>query len=311
MIEHQSLSTLVASTIQGGTAQHLLVAIENELLQLRLLRSLDDAGLLDELVLHGGSAVRFCYGGNRYNGALSFAGGADFTLQRFLHIKQCLEADLGAQYELGIASEEPTTPYKEAESTVSQVGHWVLTIATPTGQGIPQQTARLNVLRATARAAQAMPIQLYYNWLPAGYSDTVVMVESKHEMLASILASLPSAIDQARYKSLWDLAWLMRLGAPLDAEPLKLKIADQGYTTAVYLKHIEKLVCDMPNMIDDSELAQAMQPLLPMDTFERTAGNPRFRQYQITVLGELLSDVKGLLAQQTGSQPRPCKAFRM
>lgn len=212
MIEHQSLTSLVASTIQGGTAPNLLAAIESELLQLRLLRSLDDAGLLDGLVLHGGAAVRFCYGGSRFSDALSFAGGADFTLQRFLHIKQCLEADLGIQCELSIADEEATTPYKEAESAVSQVGNWALTIATPTGQGIPQQTARLHVLRATTHTAQAMPIQLEYDWLPVGYSDTVVMVESKHEMLASILASLPSAIGHTRYKSLWDLAWLMRVG---------------------------------------------------------------------------------------------------
>ncbi len=307
MIEYQSLSALVASTIQGGAAPHLLAAIESELLQLRLLRSLDDAGLLDGLVLHGGAAVRFCYGGSRFSDALSFAGGADFTLQRFLHIKQCLEADLGIQCELSIADEEATTLYKEAESAVSQVGHWALTIATPTGQGIPQQTARLHVLRATTHTAQAMPIQLYYNWLPAGYSDTVVMVESKHEMLASILASLPSAIGHARYKSLWDLVWLMRLGTELDANLLKLKIADHRHTTAVYLKHIEKLACDMPSVINDGELAQTMQPLLPMDTFERTAGNPRFRQYQITVLGELLSDVKGLLAPLTDAQ----SAFRM
>lgn len=307
MIEYQSLSALVASTIQGGAAPHLLAAIESELLQLRLLRSLDDAGLLAGLVLHGGAAVRFCYGGSRFSDALSFAGGADFTLQRFLHIKQCLEADLGIQCELSIADEEATTPYKEAESAVSQVGNWALTIATPTGQGIPQQTARLHVLRATTHTAQAMPIQLEYDWLPVGYSDTVVMVESKHEMLASILASLPSAIGHTRYKSLWDLAWLMRVGTELDANLLKLKIADQGYTTAVYLKYIEKLVCDMPSIIDDGELAQAMQPLLPVDIYERTACDSRFRQYQITVLGELLSDVKGLLAPLTDAQ----SAFRM
>lgn len=307
MIEHQSLTSLVASTIQGGTAPHLLAAIESELLQLRLLRSLDDAGLLNGLVLHGGSAVRFCYGGNRFSDALSFAGGADFTLQRFLHIKQCLEADLGIQCELSIADEEATTPYKEAESAVSQVGHWALTIATPTGQGIPQQTARLHVLRATTHTAQAMPIQLEYDWLPVGYSDTVVMVESKNEMLASILASLPSAIGHTGYKSLWDLAWLMRVGTELDANLLKLKIADQRYTTAVYLKHIEKLACDLPSVINDGELAQTMQPLLPVDIYERTACDSRFRRYLVAVLGELLSDVKELLAQQSGTQP----AFRM
>lgn len=307
MIEYQSLSALVASTIQGGAAPHLLAAIESELLQLRLLRSLDDAGLLDELVLHGGAAVRFCCGGSRFSDALSFAGGADFTLQRFLHIKQCLEADLGIQCELSIADEEATTPYKEVESAVSQVGHWALTIATPTGQGIPQQTARLHVLRATAHTAQAMPIQLEYDWLPAGYSDMLAMVESKPEMLASILASLPSAIGHTRYKSLWDLVWLMRLGTELDANLLKLKIADQRYTTAVYLKHIEKLACDIPSVINDGELAQTMQPLLPADIFERTAGRPRFRQYLVAALGELLSNVRWLLTPQPGTQ----SVFRM
>ncbi len=306
MIEHQRLTTLVGSTIQGGTAQHLLAAIESELLQLRLLRSLDDSGLLDGLVLHGGSAVRFCYGGSRFSDALSFAGGADFTLQRFLHIKQCVEADLGIQCELSIAGEVSSTPYKEAESTVSQVGHWALT-TTPTDQGIPQQTARLNVLRATAHTAQAMPIQLYYDWLPAGYSDMLAMVESKPEMLASILASLPSTIGHARYKSLWDLVWLMRLGTELDANLLKLKIADHRHTTAVYLKHIEKLACDMPSVINDGELAQTMQPLLPADIFERTAGRPRFRQYLVAALGGLLSNVRWLLTPQPGTQ----SVFRM
>ncbi|MBS7351260.1 MAG: nucleotidyl transferase AbiEii/AbiGii toxin family protein [Comamonas sp.] len=307
MIEHQSLTSLVASTIQGGTAPHLLAAIESELLQLRLLRSLDDAGLLNGLVLHGGSAVRFCYGGNRFSDALSFAGGADFTLQRFLHIKQCFEADLGIQCELSIAGKVSSTPYKEAETTISQLDQWALTVSTSNSEGYPCQAVKLEVFRAATHTVQAMPIQIDYDCLPAEYSDIVVMVEGKKEVLAFMLASLPSLPRQARCTCLWDLAGLMRLGTPLDAELLKLKIANQRYTTAVYLKHIEKLACDLPSVINDGELAQTMQPLLPVDIYERTACDSRFRRYLVAVLGELLSDVKELLAQQSGTQP----AFRM
>src|SRR5690554_5469575 len=137
--------------------------------------------------------------------------------------------------------------------------------------------------------------------------QTCALPICKKEVLAFMLASLPSLPRQARCTCLWDLAGLMRLGTPLDAELLKLKIANQRYTTAVYLKHIEKLACDLPSVINDGELAQTMQPLLPVDIYERTACDSRFRRYLVAVLGELLSDVKELLAQQSGTQP----AFRM
>lgn len=284
----------------------MLAAIESELLQLRLLRALEQAGFLDELVLLGGAALRLCYRGNRYNDVLSFAGGADFTLQHFLQIKQCLEADLGAQYELRIVNEISSTLYKEAENAISQVDLWALTVTTSACEGA-HQTARLEVLRARAHTAHAMPVQLYYDWLPPGYTDMLAMVESKGEILAFMLASLPSLSGYARCMCLWDLAWLMRLGATMDVELLKLKIAGQRYSTAEYLKHIERLACDMQNIIRDDELAQTMKSLLPADVFERNAGSPSFHQYLVAVLSDLLSDVHKALTQKPSTQ----STFRM
>lgn len=90
-----------AMAVEGRN--HMRPVIEKELLHYDILFALDRAGLLDQLTFQGGTALRLCYGADRFSEDLDFVGGADFASMQLMELKTCLEDYLSARYGLLIS----------------------------------------------------------------------------------------------------------------------------------------------------------------------------------------------------------------
>ena len=124
---------MVRHGISGEMEQNLL----KEAIHLHLLSALSDAGILRHVVFQGGTALRLCYGGERYSEDLDFACGKsgayldkiefEKLIQRALETaKRSLQRDFGISSDQ-IALKPPPRPWAIKETPVA-VAAWQIAV---------------------------------------------------------------------------------------------------------------------------------------------------------------------------------------
>ena len=113
--------------IEAAMAQNLM----KEAIHLHLLSALSDAGVLQQVVFRGGTALRLCYGGERYSEDLDFVCGKagallkdfafDALVDKALEItRSTLQRDFGiAAAEIGLKRPKPPEIDKGRDVTVA------------------------------------------------------------------------------------------------------------------------------------------------------------------------------------------------
>lgn len=308
MIDPKDFAQLVAEAMKNPDVAHMRPVIEKELLHFDLLYALDQGGLLDTLVFQGGTSLRLCYGGSRFSEDLDFAGGPDFTSHMLADMKQCLEDYLSSRYGLEVTVKEPSSLRKDPVYADIKIDKWQIGIVTaPAQRDLPKQKIKLEVANIRAHTSHALPLQVHYDFLPPGYSDLLVLVETSNEIMADKLISLPSNTRYVRNRDIWDLVWLAQRGSVVDADLVRLKVGDYKHDLDTYLAHVGSLLERLPGIVAGTSFIGEMQRFLPVDAFDRTLGNPKFQGYLLNTLGELFETVQRELSQKPSSVP----PFRM
>lgn len=83
----------------------------------------------------------------------------------------------------------------------------------PEQRDLPRQMIRIEIADVPAYTRVPRPLQSNYDFLPDGYRDLIVLVESLDEILADKLVSLPACTAYVRHRDIWDLHWLRQQGA--------------------------------------------------------------------------------------------------
>ncbi len=165
--------------------------IEKELLHYDTLFVLDKERLLDQLTFQGGTSLRLCYGAVRYSEDLDFVGGYDFASGHLMEMKSCIEHYIGSRYGLEVMVKEPKDMALELEFRDIHVDKWQIVVITSPGQRhIPRQKIKIEVANIPAYSQEPCALKHNYDFLPDGYSDTIVMVESLNEIMADKLVFL-------------------------------------------------------------------------------------------------------------------------
>ncbi len=134
--------------------------VEKELLHYDILFCLDKENLLDNLTFQGGTALRLCYGGQRYSEALDFAGGINFKTSNLMQIKDCIENFIGSRYGLEVSVKEPKDMLSENSRNGIRVDKWQIRITTsPNQPDRPKQMIKFEVASIPAYSAQAKALK--------------------------------------------------------------------------------------------------------------------------------------------------------
>lgn len=209
--------------MQDTAVEHMRPVIEKELLHYDLLYALDKENLLNDLVFQGGTSLRLCYGGSQFSEDLDFAGGVDFTSRKLADIKNCLENYLSKRYGLEVTVKEPESLIKPKYAEL-KIDKWQVGIITSPGRrDLLKQKIKLEVANIPAHTRTARPQVRNYEFLPDSYEDLLIMVETRDEIMADKLFSLPATERYVRNRDIWDLAWLAQRGAQVDSELVKRK----------------------------------------------------------------------------------------
>jgi predicted nucleotidyltransferase component of viral defense system len=222
---------MVRHGISGEMEQNLL----KEAIHLHLLSALSDAGILRHVVFQGGTALRLCYGGERYSEDLDFVCGKsgayldkiefEKLIQRALETaKRSLQRDFGISSDQ-IALKPPPRPCAIKETPVA-VAAWQ--IAVPIDPTPRSPKSRIKIEFANVPSYDNKPRVVKVTPGLVQIQDVILAVESANEILADKAVALV-AREALKYRDVWDVWYLVnRLDAHIDRNLVEHKFADYG-----------------------------------------------------------------------------------
>jgi predicted nucleotidyltransferase component of viral defense system len=303
-IDQENFAQLVNKAMQVENVSHMRSVIEKELLHYDILFALEKGGLLDKLTFQGGTSLRLCYGGNRFSEDLDFAGGKDFSSAMLADMKHCIEKYIGERYGLEVTVKEPKDLKQDPKYSELSIDKWQIAVVTsPERKDLPKQKIKVEVANIPAYTREPQPLQINYDFLPDGYSDTLILTESLDEVMADKIISLPATTRYVRHRDIWDLAWLQQQGATLNMDLVKNKVSD--YKLEHFNKMLDNFLDRLPGIVSSEAFIAEMKRFLPTDVFDRTLAQDKFQVYLQNMLAKLFKTVSNeLLGNVTNNEFR-------
>lgn len=229
---------MVRSGIPGEMEQNLI----KEVIHLHLLSALSEAGVLRHVVFQGGTALRLCYGGERYSEDLDFVCGKAGSYVEKIEFDRLVDNALqttkrSLQREFDIKPGEVTLkqpPFPMAiKGDLTAVAAWQIAVPIAPIKHLPKSRIKIEFANvpsydSQANVAKAIPglVQM---------EDIILTVESAHEILADKAVAL-TARQALKYRDVWDVWYLTnKLNAQVNRDMVAKKFADYG-TADIYAK---------------------------------------------------------------------------
>jgi predicted nucleotidyltransferase component of viral defense system len=219
--------------IEADMDQNLI----KEAIHLHLLSALSEAGVLQHVVFRGGTALRLCYGGERYSEDLDFVCGKagsylknvefDSLVDKAMETtKRTLQRDFDINAEQ-ITLKRPAQPELLKGSGVN-VAAWQIVVPVSPTPRTPKSHIKIEFANIPS-----------YDFKPAAVGvtpglvqiqDVILNTETANEILADKAVAL-TARTVLKFRDVWDVWYLVnRLGAAADREIVLKKFADYGTT---------------------------------------------------------------------------------
>lgn len=287
----ENFNSLVERAMEENGGSGNKPVIEKELLHYDILFALDEAGMLDDVVFQGGTSLRLCYGSGRYSEDLDFAGGYDFNTKTLSKMKDVIEKYIGDRYGLEITVKEPNSLKEDPKYAELRIDKWQIAIVTaPEQKNIAKQKIKLEVANIPAHTKVPLPLKQNYQFLPDGYRDTLIYVETLEEVMADKIISLPATQKYVRHRDIWDLMWLQQEGATINKGLIEKKIND--YKIEGFMEMLDARIVSIEDIVNGSDFDQEMKRFLSQEAYDRTLGKEKFREFLISNLVALLSSAK-------------------
>lgn len=217
--------------IEAGMDQNLM----KEAIHLHLLSALSEAGVLQHVVFQGGTALRLCYGGERYSEDLDFVCGKagaylkdvefDSLVDNALETtKRTLQRDFDIDA-AQIVLKRPAQPELVKGNDVN-VAAWQIVVPVNPTPNTPK--SRIKIEFANVPSYDSKPLTVNATPGLVQIQDVILNVETENEILADKAVAL-TARSALKFRDVWDVWFLVnKLGATPDREMVGKKFADYG-----------------------------------------------------------------------------------
>lgn len=219
--------------IEAGMDQNLM----KEAIHLHLLSALSEAGVLQHVVFQGGTALRLCYGGERYSEDLDFVCGKagaylkdvefdDLVDNALETTKRTLQRDFDIDA-AQIVLKRPAQPELVKGNDVN-VAAWQIVVPVNPTPNTPK--SRIKIEFANVPSYDSKPLTVNATPGLVQIQDVILNVETANEILADKAVAL-TARAALKFRDVWDVWFLVnKLGATPDREMVGKKFAD--YSTS-------------------------------------------------------------------------------
>lgn len=235
--------------IEAGMDQNLM----KEAIHLHLLSALSEAGVLQHVIFQGGTALRLCYGGERYSEDLDFVCGKagaylkdvefDALVDKALETtKRTLQRDFGIDSGQ-ITQKRPAQPELVKGSNIN-VAAWQIVVPVNSTPNTPK--SRIKIEFANVPSYDSKPLTVNATPGLVQIQDVILNAETPKEILSDKAVAL-TARAALKFRDVWDVWFLInKLGATPDREMVLKKFADYG-TSDIAVKakaRLDELVKD-------------------------------------------------------------------
>ncbi len=285
----QDLAYLVDLAMDDPRLSGMQLVVEKELLHYDILFAMERGGFLDGLVFQGGTALRLCHGAPRFSEDLDFAGGTDFTSSRLVALDDYLTEYLSGRYGLETMVKPPREIRDIPEASKLITSKWRISVVTrPAQSEIPRQRVHVEVCNVPSYTSTPMSMLRNYGFLPDGYENLMIQVETKDEILADKLVAFPATLPTyTRWRDIWDMHWLEKQGAVVNADLVRAKIRD--YRIDGFTALLETAIERIPDLIGSDGFVAQMGRFLTEPVAENTIRRPAWREGVVREIRAMLT----------------------
>lgn len=250
--------------IAGEMDQNLV----KEAIHLHLLSAMSDAGILRHAVFQGGTALRLCYGGDRYSEDLDFVCGKAGSYFTDVEFKELIEAALETtkktlNRDFGIAADrislkKPPHPDLVKLEPIT-VAAWQIIVPIEATPRAPRSLIKIEFANVPAYETKPMPVRATPDLVQV--QDVILTVETPNELLADKAVAL-TAREVLKFRDVWDVWFLQnKLDAKVDREVVQKKFADYG--TSDMETKAEKRLAELSSEATPNAFLSEMKRFLP------------------------------------------------
>ncbi len=283
----------------GGVDVPTRPTIVKELLHYDILLALSRSELSHRLVFQGGTALRLCYGGQRYSEDLDFVCGHEATEPfDIAEIEALLREHVADRYGLALEVKRPAEDRRFDGADVV-VKRWSLNVVVPGFAGA--QRIHFEICNVPAYESAPLLLQPRYGFLSDAYSDIALRVESLNEIMADKVVALVGR-SHLKARDLWDLRWLAQKGLTPGLELVRAKLEDYGIILDVDRRieaAIERLRAPGAPDAFAKEMLRFVTPSLGARLFGRAGLSRPWLDQAV----EVLESVRPQLAAMPSSRP--------
>jgi predicted nucleotidyltransferase component of viral defense system len=261
-------SSIQAFIRRQGIAAEMEQNLVKEAIHLHLLSAMSDAGILRHAVFQGGTALRLCYGGERFSEDLDFVcgrAGSYFTDVEFDELidtalettKKTLGRDFGIDTNL-ISLKKPEDPDLVKQTPVA-VAAWQIIVPIEATPRAPKSLIKIEFANVPAHDVKPVPVKATPGLVQV--QDVILNAETIHEILADKAVAL-TARPVLKYRDVWDVWYLKNaLNAAIAREIVQKKFADYGTTQTE--QKAEKRVAELSKDATANAFLAEMKRFLP------------------------------------------------
>lgn len=261
-------SSIEAFVRRQGIEAEMEQNLVKEAIHLHLLSAMSDAGILRHAVFQGGTALRLCYGGERYSEDLDFVcgkAGSYFTDVEFNElIEDALETTKKTlNRDFGIAANQISLKKPEHPELVRQkpitVAAWQIIVPIEATPRAPKSRIKIEFANVPAYDIKPVPVRVTPGLVQV--QDVILNAETIHEILADKAVAL-TAREALKYRDVWDVWYLQNiLNAAVDREMVQKKFVDYG--TSETEQKAEKRVAELSKDATANAFLAEMKRFLP------------------------------------------------
>jgi predicted nucleotidyltransferase component of viral defense system len=250
--------------IAGEMDQNLV----KEAIHLHLLSAMSDAGILRHAVFQGGTALRLCYGGDRYSEDLDFVCGKAGSYFTHVEFKELIEAALETtkktlNRDFGIAADrislkKPPHPDLVKLEPIT-VAAWQIIVPIEATPRAPRSLIKIEFANVPAYETKPMPVRATPGLVQV--QDVILTVETPNELLADKAVAL-TARKVLKFRDVWDVWFLQnKLDAKVARDVVQKKFADYGASDME--TKAEKRLAELSNEATTNAFLSEMKRFLP------------------------------------------------
>lgn len=224
---------VIADRLAAGQ-NRLKDTILKEVLHADILMALHQSELGKSLVFQGGTALRLCYGNQRYSEDLDFVRNAPLNPAHFENFKKALTTSIAERHELTVRVTDPKRSLDARSSDNSVVVHrWTATIEISSQEetDIPgAKNQKIHIEVADIPAYDARPRMINSPYAHLGTTSVMLNVSSEKEILADKVIAVAGR-NHIKARDIWDIKWLRDKGVALNLDWVRQKALDHHLVT--------------------------------------------------------------------------------